>query len=355
MTEEMVKMEEEATAVCEAPEVPEEPEVVETPAAEPAQSLEQVIAQIGTAVELPALEGKIFVFAEVKNAEALKEQIAQEGGQVKETVVLATDYLILGDDSKGTTAKVKKALELNQTRGKNIQAMTESDFWRLLEERAARIAEEQRRLEEEAAEAARLAEEERLRKEMEEKKRLEEEAAKARELELARIAMEERLRREEEERKRREAFAEAMRLYEIARADWVATKIAIEDQRNQALQEARVVLRSALKEEIQQWYLDAMHNLSVRTTAARKQIAAAEDAMSKLNALRMIQRAKYRRIINDAEKIWEAMPDEAKRIRTQYQKKKKDFERTLQSREEMLLKELEIKYPIPPAPTKPQG
>ena len=167
--------------------------------------------------------------------------------------------------------------------------------------------------------------------------------------------MEERLRREEEERKRREAFAEAMRLYEIARADWVATKIAIEDQRNQALQEARVVLRSALKEEIQQWYLDAMHNLSVRTTAARKQIAAAEDAMSKLNALRMIQRAKYRRIINDAEKIWEAMPDEAKRIRTQYQKKKKDFERTLQSREEMLLKELEIKYPIPPAPTKPQG
>ena len=306
-------------------------------------------------------QGKTFVLAEVKNAEALREQIAREGAQVKETTVLATDYLILGDNSKGETAKVKKALELNQTRGKNIQAMKESDFWRLLEERAVRAAEEQRRLEEEAAEAARqqelarIAEEERLRKEAEEKKRLEEEAAaKARELELARIAMEERLRREAEEKKRREEFAEAMRLYEIAREDWVAAKIAVEDQRNQAFQEARVVLRGALKEEIHQWYLDAMKELSVKTTAARKRYVEAENAMSKLSTLRVIKRAKYRRIMNEADKIWDALPEEAKRIRAQYQKKKKDFERTLRSREEQLIAELEIKFPIPPAPQKPQ-
>ncbi|MBE6944159.1 MAG: hypothetical protein E7453_07890 [Ruminococcaceae bacterium] len=344
MTEEMVKKEEEIAEAC-----------------APAKNLEQLILEIGVATELPSLAEKTFVLAEVKNAEALKERIAQEGGQVKETTVLATDYLILGDSSKGETAKAKRALELNQTRGKNIQAMKESDFWRLLEERDAKTEEEQKRLAEEAEEKARelelarIAEEERLRKEAEEQKRLEEEAAaKARELELARIAMEERLRREAEEKKRREEFAEAMRLYELAREEWVAAKIAVEDQRNQALQEARIVLRSALKEEIHQWYLDAMQELSVKTTAARKNLVAAEEAMSKLNSLRLIQRAKYRRIINEAEKVWNAMPEEAKRIRAQYQKKKKDFERTLQSREEQLIAELEIKFPIPPAPQKPQ-
>ena len=344
MTEEMVKMDEEIVETC-----------------EPAKSLEQVIAEIGAASELPSLEGKTFVLAEVKNAEALKERIAQEGGQVKDTTILATDYVILGDNSKGETAKVKKALELNQTRGKSIQAMKESDFWLLLEKRDAEAAETRKRLEEEAAEAARqaelarIAEEERLRKEAEEQKRLEEEAAaKARELELARIAMEERLRREEEEKKRREEYAEAMRLYEVARADWVAVKIQVEEQRQQALQEAKADLRVRLKEENRQWYLDAMKELSAKTATARKTLLAEEDKLAKLRIFEIAKRVKCKRAIQKAEKTWADMPEETQRLRATYQRKKAELDRTLQSYEEQLIAQIETQFPLPPAPQMPQ-
>ena len=76
--------------------------------------------------------------------------------------------------------------------------------------------------------------------------------------------------------------------------------------------------------------------------------------MMKLRLGQMIQRAKCKKIIRQAEKTWAEMPDETQRLRAAYQKKKADLDRTVQSYEQQLLAEIELRFPIPPAPEKPQ-
>ena len=68
----------------------------------------------------------------VEELELMEAYITQNGGAVRSSTVLNTDYLIIGDKSYGDTVKAKRALELNKNRGKNIKAMQERDFWLMI-------------------------------------------------------------------------------------------------------------------------------------------------------------------------------------------------------------------------------
>lgn len=94
--------------------------------------LKQRIKEIGEVEDAISFKGKNFVLTEVEELELMEAYITQNGGAIRSSTVLDTDYLIIGDKSYGETRKVKRALELNKKRGKNIKAMLEKDFWLMI-------------------------------------------------------------------------------------------------------------------------------------------------------------------------------------------------------------------------------
>lgn len=94
--------------------------------------VKKAIKDIGAVVKSITIKGKNFVLTEVMHPDILEKYITQNGGEVRSSTVLATDYIIIGDTGSGDTTKAKRALELNKTRGKNIKAMSENDFWRMV-------------------------------------------------------------------------------------------------------------------------------------------------------------------------------------------------------------------------------
>lgn len=94
--------------------------------------LKQRIKEIGEVEDAISFKGKNFVLTEVEELELMEAYIIQNGGAIRSSTVLETDYLIIGDKSYGDTRKAKRALELNKKRGKNIKAMLERDFWLMI-------------------------------------------------------------------------------------------------------------------------------------------------------------------------------------------------------------------------------
>ena len=94
-----------------------------------------MIRKIGECTTKPVIKNKNFVltFLSSEQEEKITSYITQKGGFVRSSTVLDTDYIIIADGNwNGESAKSKRALELNTTRGKNIKALTETDFWRFM-------------------------------------------------------------------------------------------------------------------------------------------------------------------------------------------------------------------------------
>ena len=101
--------------------------------------VKNTIRKIGQCEGKPSIKGKIFVLTEVMYPDIMENYISKNGGEVKSSTVLATDYLIIGDDGSGDTTKAKRAIELNQTRGKNIKALSENDFWFMMSDEYKKV------------------------------------------------------------------------------------------------------------------------------------------------------------------------------------------------------------------------
>lgn len=76
-------------------------------------------------------ENQIFVFSSCRDEEMLRMFISERGGVVKDSTVMKTNYMIIGDGIKKETKKISKARELNES-GKCIKALTEKEFWSLV-------------------------------------------------------------------------------------------------------------------------------------------------------------------------------------------------------------------------------
>lgn len=141
---------------------------------ETSAKVKKAIKEIGEVGKSISIKGKIFVLTEVDYPDILEKYIVQNGGEVKSSTVLTTDYLIIGDNGSGDTGKAKRALELNKTRGKNIKALSENTFWRMVSDEYIEAEKEAERVRKEKEAAKRkAAEEERKRKAAEEKAKYE--------------------------------------------------------------------------------------------------------------------------------------------------------------------------------------
>ena len=74
---------------------------------------------------------KIFVHTSCQNEKMIDGFVETNGGEIKSSTVLNTNYLIIGDNIDHQTTKISRAIELNNN-GKSITAMTESEFWSLV-------------------------------------------------------------------------------------------------------------------------------------------------------------------------------------------------------------------------------
>lgn len=85
-----------------------------------------------TSVKSIDFNGKIFVLTGFSESDekVLTKIIEEKGGEVKSSVVLKTDYLIVNEDYDHVTTKYKKAVELNG-QGKNIAILSASAFNKL--------------------------------------------------------------------------------------------------------------------------------------------------------------------------------------------------------------------------------
>ena len=83
-------------------------------------------------VEALEFQGKIFVLTGFGAAdeEKITKMITDKGGEVKSSVVLKTDYLVVNEDYDHATSKYTKALELRE-KGKNILVIGAKRFYEL--------------------------------------------------------------------------------------------------------------------------------------------------------------------------------------------------------------------------------
>lgn len=86
--------------------------------------------QIGPKPRSLDFTGKNFVLTG-GDKPALTREITARGGCVRSSLVLATDYLIIGDAVRRETAKITRAKALNTSRPRQICALWEHEFWQL--------------------------------------------------------------------------------------------------------------------------------------------------------------------------------------------------------------------------------
>lgn len=92
----------------------------------PRSSGEKLAREISDKPDSIEIEGKKIV---TTWCDYLDYYIKENGGIIKSTVVLDTDYIIIGDCiSEEGSGKTRRALELNITKGKNIIALTDKEF-----------------------------------------------------------------------------------------------------------------------------------------------------------------------------------------------------------------------------------
>lgn len=101
----------------------------------PMSNAEKWARQISPKPRFIEIEGKNFVIPSL--SASIESYIKENGGIIKSSVVLDTDYIIIGGYiSEEGTVKTRKALELNKTKGKHIIAMTDDEFMEIIKKQA---------------------------------------------------------------------------------------------------------------------------------------------------------------------------------------------------------------------------
>lgn len=100
----------------------------------PMSNAEKWARQISPKPRFIEIEGKNFVVPSL--SASIESYIKENGGIIKSSVVLDTDYIIIGDYvGEEGTVKTRRALELNKTKGKHIIAMTDEEFMEIINRR----------------------------------------------------------------------------------------------------------------------------------------------------------------------------------------------------------------------------
>ena len=254
------------------------------------------------------INGKIFVLTDILNYDIMENYILQNGGEIKSTTVLATDYIIIGDNSSGNTNKAKRAIELNQTKGKSIKALSENDFWLMMSDEYKGPSENSEKNEEQIIKKQ---EEKRLLKEKrrEEEKRLREE--KARKAEEERLKEERRrLEREEHERKiTEEARTYVKRIKE--HKEWEAA-FAEALEKRESWKEKMISKKSAkLEKELEQKRESEVSKSQKRIDGYEKQIKTLKNELEHLGFFAFGEKSEKKKEINTLERN---ITDENKKI-----------------------------------------
>ena len=94
-------------------------------------SPEQVVY---TELDSITVQDQIFVLSGFGISEEMEltRIITEKGGQVKSSVVLKTNYLLMNENYGGVTSKYQKAMELNANKGKNIAVISKAKFEELI-------------------------------------------------------------------------------------------------------------------------------------------------------------------------------------------------------------------------------
>ena len=93
-------------------------------------SLARSISELPDSIEFA---GKVFVHTSCHQEKKIDALVVSRGGEVKSSTVMKTNYLIIGNDIEYETTKITRARELIE-QGKEIIALTESEFWSLASE-----------------------------------------------------------------------------------------------------------------------------------------------------------------------------------------------------------------------------
>lgn len=270
--------------------------------------VKDTIQKIGQCTKKPLINGKIFVLTDILNYDIMENYILQNGGEIKSTTVLATDYIIIGDNSSGNTNKAKRAIELNQTKGKSIKALSENDFWLMMSDEYKGPSENSEKNEEQIIKKQ---EEKRLLKEKrrEEEKRLREE--KARKAEEERLKEERRrLEREEHERKiTEEARTYVKRIKE--HKEWEAA-FAEALEKRESWKEKMISKKSAkLEKELEQKRESEVSKSQKRIDGYEKQIKTLKNELEHLGFFAFGEKSEKKKEINTLERN---ITDENKKI-----------------------------------------
>ena len=284
-----------------------------------APEVKDTIQKIGQCTKKPLIKGKIFVLTEIFYYDIMENYILQNGGEIKSTTVLATDYIIIGDNSSGNTNKVKRAIELNQAKGKSIKALSENDFWFMMSDEYKGPSEnseknekqiikkrEEKLLLEEKRQEERLLEN----KHREEEKRIREEKARKAEKERRKEEERRRLEREEHERKLQEearTFVKRIREHK----EWEAAFAEAQEKR-EAWKEKMISKKSEeLEKELEQKRDSEVSKSQKRIDGYEKQIRTLKNELEHLGFFAFGEKSEKKKEINTLERN---ITDENKKI-----------------------------------------
>lgn len=95
------------------------------------ENCKSIAREISYPVSSIVFQGRTFVHTACESELKIDEYVTARGGFIRPSTVLDTDYIIIGNDIHIVSAKARRAIELNNEKGKNIKALTEEEFWHL--------------------------------------------------------------------------------------------------------------------------------------------------------------------------------------------------------------------------------
>ena len=293
--------------------------------------VKKAIKDIGDVGKTISLKGKVFVLTEVEYPDILEKYIIQNGGEVKSSTVLTTDYLIIGDNGSGDTGKAKRALELNKTRGKNIKALSENDFWRMVSDEYIKAEKKARKVEEEKKKEA-----ERIRKEKEAAER------KAAEEERKRIAAEAKAK-----------YEAAMKLYTEEHQKWESECAEISKKRESFVDERVSAERTTLIAAAKKKRDDTVANANAIIAEQTQRRNSAESTLATLGIFKFADKKAQKAIIEDASsKITDAKLS-ISTAETTYTAEIESIEQKVKNKVLSFHRAASKEFPLPEEPKKP--
>lgn len=165
-------------------------------------------------------------------------------------------------------------------------------------------------------------------------------------------AAQEARRKAEEEEKARKA-AEEQRIYEEKYAIWCTEKKTIEARRAETLREKIDVFRTLLDREVENWYSTEKQRLEEKEASSRTERMEAESKLESLGFFKFKEKSNCKQVILQTTQVLEALPNEKRKITSEYKRKKSEVEEKVKKQEDLLVIKIAKDYPIPAKPEKP--